>query len=88
MIYPNGSEIQNKDVLHVVYEEPGLADGYAPLGRTTVWVRARAQVKHVRSKTAKTFIRGQIAQRLRIEDIESNVGGFVNTIFDGFGTGV
>ncbi|MEZ4522416.1 MAG: hypothetical protein R3A46_12345 [Thermomicrobiales bacterium] len=45
-------------------------------------MRARAQVKHVRSKTAKTFIRGQIAQRLRIEDIESNVGGFVNTIFD------
>lgn len=75
-------QIKNCDILHVVDEEPGEADGYAPLGRTTVWVYARAQVKHVRSKTAKTFIRGQIAEQLRIEDLESNVSGFVNKIFD------
>jgi hypothetical protein len=74
--------INNPDILHVVIESPQSLNGFYPLGRTTVWLPAQAQVQHVRSKTAKTFLRGQIAQRLRIEDLESNLAGFVNTIFD------
>lgn len=74
--------LNDPDILYVVVEPAHTLNGYYPLGRTTIWLSADAQVQHVRSKTSKTFLRGQIAQRLRIEDIESNIAGFVNTIFD------
>lgn len=74
--------LHNCDLLYVVVETPQSLSGYNPLGRTTVWLSAHTQIQHVRSKTAKTFLRGQIAQRLKIEDVESNLAGFINTIFD------
>ncbi len=75
-------ELHNTDVLHVIFEPAQSLSGYYPMGRTTVWLPANAQIQHIRSKTAKTFLRGQIAQNLKIEDLESSISNFVNTIFD------
>lgn len=75
-------EIPNSDILYYVLTEAEGERHQTPLGQVTVWVKGGSQVRHVRSKTAKTFVRGEIAQRLNTQDFDPDLEGILRAFFD------
>ena len=53
-----------------------------PLGRKTVWVEWNTQVFHTRAKTARLYVQGQIANRLRLQDFDGDISDLVSTVLD------
>lgn len=74
--------IPYKDILYWVVTDDEGDKWRFPLGRITVWIRGGAQVDHTRTKTAKSFVRGEIAQQMSERDFDTSLEGIQRVFFD------